>query len=61
MCFFEFLRALIRKAAREAEETRTRVAYLLQQDSETEADDWNNAEAWNTRGPARRRTQPNGI
>lgn len=42
----EFVRAAIRKAIREIEEERTRIAYLKQPDSETEADDWSNAEAW---------------
>ena len=42
----EFVRAAIRKAIRETEEERTRLAYLEQPDSETEADDWSNAEEW---------------
>ncbi len=42
----EFVRAAIRKAIREAEEDRTRIAYLAQPDSETEADDWSNSEEW---------------
>ena len=42
----EFVRAAIRKAIREAEEARTRLAYLKQPDSESEADDWTNAEEW---------------
>jgi Arc/MetJ family transcription regulator len=37
----EFVRAAIRKAIREAEETRTRLAYLHQPDLE-DADDWSN-------------------
>ena len=44
----EFIRAAIRRAIREAEEARTRVAYLRQPDSESEADDWANAEEWKT-------------
>ena len=40
----EFVRAAIRKALRESAEERTRLAYLAQPDSETEADDWSNAE-----------------
>jgi metal-responsive CopG/Arc/MetJ family transcriptional regulator len=42
----EFVRAAIRKAIREAEEERTRLAYLAQPDSAAEADDWSNAEEW---------------
>ena len=42
----EFIRTAIRKALREAEEERTRQAYLRQPDSEAEADDWSSAEAW---------------
>ncbi len=42
----EFVRAAIRKAIRESEEERMRKAYLAQPDSETEADDWSNAEEW---------------
>lgn len=42
----EFVRAAIRKAIRETEETRTRLAYLQQPDSENDADDWSNAEKW---------------
>jgi metal-responsive CopG/Arc/MetJ family transcriptional regulator len=42
----EFVRAAVRKAIRETEEERTRHAYLKQPDSETEADDWSNAEEW---------------
>lgn len=40
----DFVRAAIRKAILEAEEGRTRRAYLQQPDSEAEADDWSNAE-----------------
>jgi len=43
----DFVRAAARKAIREAEEEQTRKAYLAQPDSETEADDWSNAEKWN--------------
>ena len=42
----EFVRAAIRKAIREAEEERTRKAYLAQPDSQTEADDWSSPEEW---------------
>jgi predicted transcriptional regulator len=41
----EFVRAAIRKAILEAEETRTRLAYRKQPDTET-ADDWRDAEEW---------------
>jgi gamma-glutamyl:cysteine ligase YbdK (ATP-grasp superfamily) len=42
----EFVWAAIRKAIRETEEERMRLAYLRHPDSETEADDWSNAEKW---------------
>lgn len=42
----EFVRAAIRKAIIETEETRTRRAYREQPDSESEADDWANPEKW---------------
>jgi len=42
----EFIRAAIRKSVMEAEEERMRLAYLKNPDSETEADDWANAEEW---------------
>ncbi len=42
----EFIRSAIKKAIRETEEERTRRAYLLQPDSESEADDWSSAEEW---------------
>jgi predicted transcriptional regulator len=42
----EFVRAAIVRAIREAEEVRTRRAYELQPDSETEADDWSNCEEY---------------
>ena len=42
----EFIRAAICKAIMEAEEERTRLAYLKHPDSEDEADDWSNAEEW---------------
>ena len=42
----EFVRAAIRKAIRESEEARTRLAYLRHPDTETGADDWSNAEKW---------------
>jgi metal-responsive CopG/Arc/MetJ family transcriptional regulator len=41
-----FVRAAIQKAIMEAEEERTRLAYMKQPDSGAEADDWSNAEAW---------------
>jgi hypothetical protein len=46
MYILEFLRAVIRKVMMETAETRTRRAYLQQPDSETEADDWSNADEW---------------
>jgi metal-responsive CopG/Arc/MetJ family transcriptional regulator len=46
----EFLRSAIRKAIRQTEEERTRLAYLKPPDSEAEADDWSNAEEWEGRG-----------
>ena len=42
----EFVRSAIRKAIRQSEEERTRLAYLKHPDSEAEADDWSNAERW---------------
>jgi metal-responsive CopG/Arc/MetJ family transcriptional regulator len=42
----EFVRTAIRKAIYEAEEERTRLAYLKQPDTETAADDWRDAEEW---------------
>ena len=42
----EFVRSAIRKAIRQTEEERTRLAYLKRPDSEAEADDWSNAEDW---------------
>jgi metal-responsive CopG/Arc/MetJ family transcriptional regulator len=42
----EFVRTAIRKAIRETEEMRTRLAYLQQPDAEHDADDWSNAEEW---------------
>jgi metal-responsive CopG/Arc/MetJ family transcriptional regulator len=42
----EFVRTAIRKAIRQTEEERTRLAYLKHPDSEAEADDWSNAEEW---------------
>jgi hypothetical protein len=38
--------AATRKAMRDAEEERTRRAYLEQPDAEAEADDWSCAEEW---------------
>lgn len=40
----EFIRNPIVRAIRETEEDRTRRAYELQPDSESEADDWSNCE-----------------
>jgi metal-responsive CopG/Arc/MetJ family transcriptional regulator len=42
----EFVRTAIRKAIYEAEEERTRLAYLKYPDTETAADDWRDAEEW---------------
>jgi hypothetical protein len=42
--WIELLRRLLRNAIREAEEERTRLAYLRQPGSEAEADDWSAAE-----------------
>jgi predicted transcriptional regulator len=42
----EFIRSAIVRAIRETEEDRTRRAYELQPDSETEADDWSNCEEY---------------
>jgi metal-responsive CopG/Arc/MetJ family transcriptional regulator len=42
----EFVRRALRNAIREAEEERTRLGYLRQPDSETEAEDWCTAEQW---------------
>jgi hypothetical protein len=42
----EFIRAAIRKSIMEAEEERTRLAYLKYPDTETAADDWKDAEEW---------------
>jgi len=42
----EFVRSAIRKAIRQTEEERTRLAYRKHPDSEAEADDWLNAEEW---------------
>lgn len=42
----EFVRAAIRKAILEAEEERTRVAYVEHPGTETAADDWQGAEEW---------------
>ena len=36
----------IRKAIRETEETRTKLAYLQKPDSDIDVDDWSNAEEW---------------
>jgi metal-responsive CopG/Arc/MetJ family transcriptional regulator len=40
----EFIRQAIKTALWKAEEERTRRAYLSNPDTETEADDWSNAE-----------------
>ena len=42
----EFVRSAIRKAIRQTEEDRTRLAYRKYPDSEAGADDWSNAEKW---------------
>jgi hypothetical protein len=42
----EFVRSAIVRAIRETEEARTRRAYELQPDTETEADDWSNCEEY---------------
>jgi len=42
----EFIRGAITRAIREEEEARTRLAYELQPDSESEADDWSNCEEY---------------
>jgi metal-responsive CopG/Arc/MetJ family transcriptional regulator len=42
----EFVRTAIRKAIRESEEARTKLAYQQQPDSQNDADDWSNAEEW---------------
>lgn len=42
----EFVRAAIRKAVLEAEEGRTRRAYLQQPDSDAQADVWSSAGKW---------------
>jgi predicted transcriptional regulator len=42
----EFVRNAIVRAIRDTEEARTRRAYELQPDSESEADDWSNCEEY---------------
>jgi len=42
----EFIRCAITRAILEEEEARTRRAYELQPDSESEADDWSNCEEY---------------
>jgi predicted transcriptional regulator len=42
----EFIRGAIRQAIQAQIEARTRAAYLAQPDTETSADDWSGAEAW---------------
>ena len=42
----EFIRGALVRAIREEEEARTRRAYALQPDSESEADDWSNCEEY---------------
>ena len=42
----EFVRGAIVRAIIESEEARTRRAYELQPDSESEADDWSNCEEY---------------
>ena len=51
----EFVRAAIRKAIREEEEEQTRLAYLAQPDTETEADDWSDVEPWDAAAKAARK------
>jgi predicted transcriptional regulator len=41
-----FIRGVIVQAIVDAEEARTRRAYEEQPDSESEADDWSNADPW---------------
>jgi len=42
----EFIRSAITRAIREEEYARMRLAYEAQPDSESEADDWSNCEAY---------------
>jgi hypothetical protein len=42
----EFIRGAIVRAIRDLEEARTKRAYALQPDSESEADDWSNCEEY---------------
>jgi predicted transcriptional regulator len=42
----EFVRSAIRRAIRQTEEERTRLAYRKHPDSEAGTDDWSNAEEW---------------
>jgi hypothetical protein len=42
-----FVRAAIRKAIRETEEERMKLAYTKQPDTDVAGDDWSNAEKWN--------------
>ena len=42
----EFIRSAIKRAIRDAEYERMRRAYAEQPDSESEADDWSNAEEY---------------
>ena len=44
----QFIREAIRKAILEAEEQRTRAAYIAVPDSESEADSWANPEEYKT-------------
>jgi hypothetical protein len=44
----KFVRAAVRTAIREAEEARTRRAYLETPEAEPPGDDWSNAGAWTT-------------
>ena len=46
MGLFEFVRAMIREKILKIEETRTKLAYLRQPDSQSNVDDWSNAEEW---------------
>lgn len=42
----EFIRQAVKEAIRRHEYEQIREAYLRQPDSETDADDWSNAEEW---------------
>ncbi len=44
----EFVRQAVKDAIRRREFEEIRKAYRLQPDAATDADDWSNAEAWNS-------------